>query len=149
MSVRIDLYSASSELASAVQAFLSRSNVTKLYISNFGGANRLAEYLSTVPNLDTLILDLPPGSGPNDDHILAALMQSSKPNSKRAPLCPGLHTLTILGGSFGLTIRKEVVESHPALTDLRVIPDSDDPVLPGLYPEAPPELDESLVRWYL
>lgn len=148
LSIRIDLYPASAEFASTVQTFLFRTNATKLYIYNSSTANCLADYLSAVPNLSTLILELPLNSRSNDDR-LKILMQSSEPDSERVPLCPGLRTLFILNGAFGATMRQKLVESRPALTNLRFIPDSCHPVPPGSIQDTSSRLEEILTGWHL
>lgn len=116
LSAKIDLHPSASSTNSSVRLLLTRSQVTRLYISDPANADGIAEYLSAVPNLTTLILDFNSRPG---DAILTAITQSSESTTQRTSRCPKLHTMYLINGSLQNETVQDIVGVHSSLKKLR------------------------------
>lgn len=139
---------------SALQSFLIRSDVTRLYIRGLDNIDRIAGYLSAVQDLNTLILDCNHGKG---DEFLAAFTSHPELNSERLPRCPSLRTLYLINGYFSNASLQKMVEEHRLVKKLRFISctfgSSFEQLLFGLKPlvgdiRCESEQSEGLTHWY-
>lgn len=125
LSMRVDLYPNASDAVRAIQLFLSHAGVTRLLISCPAGSEGISGYLSAVPDLHVLVLDL--RSQPAGDDVLAAIMPSSGPTAKHVPICPKLCGISLIKGSLRYETVQKIVEAHPLLKKLQFISCSIEP----------------------
>lgn len=134
LSIRLGMYPSTNDVSSIILFFLGRNNITRLFLhpGPFSIADLpLRRYLSAVPDLRTLILDL--GSEPGDAILPAMVCSHSNTESK--PQCSSLHTLYFVRGSLQNKTVQEIVRAHPLIKRLRLMACSLE------------SLDEELVYW--
>lgn len=100
------------EETEAVQSFLSRSNVTRLYIWAAGDVS-VAECLAHAPNLRVLILD---GNSCRADSDLDRITRPCPGSNQRSAICPQLQSLYLIDcvvykGKLQATVQAHSLES--------------------------------------
>ncbi|CAE6383676.1 unnamed protein product [Rhizoctonia solani] len=92
----------------SVRAFLTRTNVTRLFIQNWTKPCDCSLYLSAVPNLQTLLASFAHAPG---DVCLSALTRSDESKGTHIH-CPQLHTIHLLYGSISSEAIQRVVDIY-------------------------------------
>ncbi|KEP49578.1 putative isoamyl alcohol oxidase, partial [Rhizoctonia solani 123E] len=95
----------------SIRSFLTRTNVTRVHIQQCINdySYDISVYLSSLPHLQILVLDFCTFSG---ERCLAGLTRFDESKGAHIPLCPHLHTVYLLDGSFSTGVIQQVVESH-------------------------------------
>ncbi|KAH7327614.1 hypothetical protein B0J17DRAFT_680354 [Rhizoctonia solani] len=105
-------------ILTCVRPFLARNNVTRLFIQRSIDveSDDISRYLSALPNLHTLLVDLDHLSS---DKILSCLTYMNESNNAHMPICPQLHTLYLINGTVSTGAIRQMVETHPCVRKLR------------------------------
>ncbi|KAG8709330.1 hypothetical protein FRC11_005631 [Ceratobasidium sp. 423] len=112
LSIRITLLSLEDNLVSAVQSFLNRTNVTRLFLRQ----DLIARCLPIIPNLRALVIDLDEQPG---DSCLSEFSYIDASNARRMLRYPKLDTLHLHSGSIPIEAIQAVIETHPLVQKLR------------------------------
>ncbi|KDN42484.1 hypothetical protein RSAG8_06801, partial [Rhizoctonia solani AG-8 WAC10335] len=112
LAFRMSLPQANKEIEfDSIRLFLIYNNITRLFIQEWVDveSHDISWYLSATPNLHTLIVHFSRATG---DRCLSGLTHLDESNGMRIPVCPQLHTIYLLDGSFSTRVIQQVVETH-------------------------------------